>query len=83
MLFYGEIRRKAKNVGLEVHLQLLRNFSHLSVELTQKAYLDLTDKETDNKYQRHSPINNLKIKSDLIITLFNAKSNLCFSLSII
>lgn len=40
---------------------LSRILGHSSVEVTQKAYLDFTDKEIGKKYQRHSPINNLKL----------------------
>ncbi|MGE7921236.1 tyrosine-type recombinase/integrase [Viridibacillus sp. NPDC093762] len=40
---------------------LSRLLGHSSVEVTQKAYLDFTDKEIGKKYQRHSPLNNLNI----------------------
>lgn len=40
---------------------LSRILGHSNVEVTQKAYLDFTDDEVAKKYQRHSPLNNLKI----------------------
>jgi integrase/recombinase XerD len=40
---------------------LSRILGHSSVEVTQKAYLDFADKEVGEKYQRHSPLNNLKL----------------------
>ncbi|WP_040912455.1 tyrosine-type recombinase/integrase [Lentibacillus jeotgali] len=40
---------------------LSRILGHSSVEVTQKAYLDFTDKEIGAKYQKHSPLNNLKL----------------------
>jgi len=40
---------------------LSRILGHSSVEVTQKAYLDFTDEEVGQKYQRHSPIEYLKL----------------------
>ncbi|WP_042350109.1 tyrosine-type recombinase/integrase [Bacillus massiliigorillae] len=40
---------------------LSRILGHSSVEVTQKAYLDFTDKEIGEKYQKHSPLQNLKL----------------------
>ncbi|MTW85102.1 tyrosine-type recombinase/integrase [Virgibacillus dakarensis] len=40
---------------------LSRILGHASVEVTQQAYLDFTDKEVGRKYQKHSPLNNLDI----------------------
>lgn len=40
---------------------LSRILGHSSVEVTQQAYLDFTDHEVNQKYQRHSPLNNLNI----------------------
>lgn len=40
---------------------LSRLLGHSSVEVTQKAYLDFTDREVGQKYQRHSPLNNLNL----------------------
>jgi integrase/recombinase XerD len=42
-------------------VSLSRILGHSSVEVTQKAYLDFTDKEIAVKYQRHSPLNHLKV----------------------
>ncbi|ASV69059.1 tyrosine-type recombinase/integrase [Cytobacillus kochii] len=42
-------------------VSLSRILGHSSVEVTQKAYLDFTDKEIGQKYQKHSPLNSLKI----------------------
>lgn len=42
-------------------VSLSRILGHSSVEVTQKAYLDFTDKEIGQKYQKHSPLTNLKI----------------------
>ena len=42
-------------------VSLSRILGHSSVEVTQKAYLDFTDKEIGSKYQKHSPLNNLQI----------------------
>jgi integrase/recombinase XerD len=38
-----------------------RIFGHSSVEVTQKGYLDFTDSEIGKKYQKHSPLNPLKV----------------------
>ncbi|MBN9653625.1 tyrosine-type recombinase/integrase [Halobacillus sp. GSS1] len=40
---------------------LSRILGHSSVEVTQKAYLDFTDAEISKKYQKHSPLSNLKV----------------------
>lgn len=40
---------------------LSRILGHSSVEVTQKAYLDFTDKEVGQKYQKHSPLQSLDI----------------------
>lgn len=40
---------------------LSRILGHSSVEVTQKAYLDFTDKEIGQKYQKHSPLQSLDI----------------------
>lgn len=40
---------------------LSRILGHSSVDVTQQAYLDFTDKEVGNKYHKHSPLNNLNI----------------------
>lgn len=40
---------------------LSRILGHSSVEVTQQAYLDFSDKEVSRKYQRHSPLHNLNI----------------------
>lgn len=40
---------------------LSRILGHSSVEVTQQAYLDFTDKEVGKQYQKHSPLNNLNI----------------------
>ena len=40
---------------------LSRILGHASVEVTQQAYLDFNDKEIGQKYQKHSPLNNLNI----------------------
>lgn len=40
---------------------LSRIFGHSSVEVTQKGYLDFTDSEIGKKYQKHSPLNHLKV----------------------
>lgn len=40
---------------------LSRLLGHSSVEVTQKAYLDFTDREIGRMYERHSPLNNLNI----------------------
>lgn len=42
-------------------VSLSRILGHSSVEVTQSAYLDFTDKEIGQKYQRHSPLSNLDI----------------------
>ncbi|WP_200411453.1 tyrosine-type recombinase/integrase [Virgibacillus salexigens] len=42
-------------------VSLSRILGHSSAEVTQKAYLDFTDKEISVKYQKHSPLTNLKI----------------------
>ncbi|MFB5576644.1 MULTISPECIES: tyrosine-type recombinase/integrase [Bacillus cereus group] len=39
---------------------LSRVLGHSSVEVTQRAYLDFTDDEVKNKYQRHSPLASMK-----------------------
>ncbi|MCU5322566.1 tyrosine-type recombinase/integrase [Bacillus paranthracis] len=40
---------------------LSRILGHSSVEVTQKAYLDFTDSEIAKKYQKHSPLNHLRV----------------------
>ena len=42
-------------------VSLSRILGHSSVEVTQKAYLDFSDKEIGEKYQKHSPLNHLKV----------------------
>ncbi|MEH6949640.1 tyrosine-type recombinase/integrase [Bacillus sp. JJ634] len=42
-------------------VSLSRILGHSSVEVTQKAYLDFTDQEIGQKYQKHSPLNNLEL----------------------
>ncbi|HDR7471012.1 integrase [Bacillus toyonensis] len=42
-------------------VSLSRIFGHSSVEVTQKGYLDFTDSEIGKKYQKHSPLNPLKV----------------------
>lgn len=42
-------------------VSLSRILGHSSVEVTQKAYLDFTDKEIGQKYQKHSPLTSLDI----------------------
>lgn len=40
---------------------LSRILGHSNVEVTQRAYLDFSDKELGKKYQKHSPLNHLDI----------------------
>lgn len=42
-------------------MSLSRILGHSSVEVTQQAYLDFTDQEIGEKYQRHSPLDNLNL----------------------
>ncbi|MFB4471798.1 tyrosine-type recombinase/integrase [Oceanobacillus caeni] len=40
---------------------LSRILGHSSIDVTMKAYLDFTDDQIRQKYQRHSPLDNLKL----------------------
>lgn len=39
---------------------LLKILGHSSIKVTEDEYLDLTDEDLAEMYQRHSPIMNLK-----------------------
>ena len=45
---------------VEIYIHYQRYCGHSSVKVTEDEYLDLTDEDLAEMYQRHSPIMNLR-----------------------
>ena len=45
--------------GMDIYT-LSRLLGHSSVQVTEQAYLDLTDEDIGKKYQNYSPVSSMK-----------------------